>query len=60
LKSEDPDDKNPGVRANCDVGVEWLNEVFSMFDDLLESYGLEKIRTIGDVCKASANGMARP
>lgn len=28
--------------------VDWLNEVFSMFDDLVEKYGLEKIRTIGD------------
>ena len=28
--------------------VDWLNEVFSMFDRLLEKYGLEKIRTIGD------------
>ena len=28
--------------------VDWLNEVFSMFDHLVEKYGLEKIRTIGD------------
>jgi guanylate cyclase len=28
--------------------VDWLNEVFSAFDTLLEKYGLEKIRTIGD------------
>ena len=28
--------------------VDWLNEVFSMFDQLVEKYGLEKIRTIGD------------
>lgn len=28
--------------------VDWLNEVFSMFDRLAENYGLEKIRTIGD------------
>ena len=28
--------------------VEWLNEVFSAFDVLLDKYGLEKIRTIGD------------
>ena len=28
--------------------VDWLNEVFLMFDDLVEKYGLEKIRTIGD------------
>lgn len=26
----------------------WLNEVFSHFDTLVEKYGLEKIRTIGD------------
>ena len=30
------------------AAVEWLNEVFSMFDQLVERYGLEKIRTIGD------------
>jgi guanylate cyclase len=28
--------------------VDWLNDVFSMFDDLVEKYGLEKIRTVGD------------
>jgi guanylate cyclase len=28
--------------------VELLNEVFSYFDSLVEKYGLEKIRTIGD------------
>ncbi len=28
--------------------VDWLNEVFSMFDRLVEQHGLEKIRTIGD------------
>ena len=28
--------------------VDWLNEVFSMFDRLVDKYGLEKIRTIGD------------
>jgi len=28
--------------------VDWLNEVFTMFDQLSEKYGLEKIRTIGD------------
>jgi guanylate cyclase len=28
--------------------VDWLNEIFSMFDQLVEKYGLEKIRTIGD------------
>jgi guanylate cyclase len=28
--------------------VAWLNEVFTMFDRLVENRGLEKIRTIGD------------
>lgn len=28
--------------------VDWLNEVFSMFDRLVDEYSLEKIRTIGD------------
>jgi adenylate cyclase len=28
--------------------VDWLNEVFSMFDHLIDKYGVEKIRTIGD------------
>jgi guanylate cyclase len=28
--------------------VDWLNEVFSAFDGLVEDCGLEKIRTIGD------------
>lgn len=28
--------------------VDWLNEVFSMFDHLVKKYDLEKIRTIGD------------
>lgn len=28
--------------------VDWLNEVFTMFDRLVEKYDLEKIRTIGD------------
>lgn len=30
------------------AAVDWLNEVFSMFDRLVEKHGLEKIRTIGD------------
>lgn len=30
------------------AAVDWLNEVFSMFDRLVENHGLEKIRTIGD------------
>ena len=28
--------------------VDWLNEAFTMFDRLVERYGVEKIRTIGD------------
>ena len=28
--------------------VDWLNQVYSMFDQLVEKYDLEKIRTIGD------------
>lgn len=28
--------------------VDWLNEIFQMFDNLVEKYGLEKIRTNGD------------
>ena len=28
--------------------VEWLNEVYSAFDALVEQHGVEKIRTIGD------------
>jgi guanylate cyclase len=28
--------------------VDWLNEVFTIFDQMAEKYGLEKIRTIGD------------
>lgn len=28
--------------------VSFLNEIFSIFDDLAEKYGLEKIKTIGD------------
>ncbi len=28
--------------------VDWLNEVFSVFDELVEDSGVEKLRTIGD------------
>ncbi len=28
--------------------VDWLNEVFSEFDDLVDRHGLEKLRTMGD------------
>ena len=36
-----------------------LNEVFSQFDLLVEKYGLEKIKTIGD-CYMVASGVPRP
>ncbi|MFN4261947.1 MAG: adenylate/guanylate cyclase domain-containing protein [Gemmataceae bacterium] len=39
--------------------VELLNEVFSRFDALVEKYGLEKIKTIGD-CYMVASGVPRP
>jgi adenylate cyclase len=38
--------------------VELLNEVFSYFDSLVEKYGLEKIKTIGD-CYMVAAGIPR-
>lgn len=38
--------------------VELLNEVFSYFDTLIEEYGLEKIKTIGD-CYMVASGAPR-
>lgn len=39
--------------------VELLNEVFSHFDLLVDKYGLEKIKTIGD-CYMVASGVPRP
>ena len=39
--------------------VELLNEVFSVFDLLVEKYELEKIKTIGD-CYMVASGVPRP
>jgi len=39
--------------------VDLLNEVFSHFDLLVEKYGLEKIKTIGD-CYMVASGVPRP
>ena len=39
--------------------VELLNEVFSYFDLLVDKYGLEKIKTIGD-CYMVASGVPRP
>ncbi len=39
--------------------VDLLNEVFQCFDDLVERYDLEKIKTIGD-CYMVASGVPRP
>jgi adenylate cyclase len=39
--------------------VDLLNEVFSYFDDLVEKYDVEKIKTIGD-CYMVAAGVPRP
>ncbi len=39
--------------------VELLNEVFTYFDSLVDKYGLEKIRTIGDSYMV-ASGVPRP
>ncbi len=39
--------------------VEVLGEVFSLFDELAESYGVEKIKTIGD-CYMVAAGVPQP
>lgn len=39
--------------------VEMLNEIFSYFDSLLDKYGVEKIRTIGDNYMA-ASGVPTP
>ena len=39
--------------------VDLLNEVFSHFDTLVEKYGVEKIKTIGD-CYMVASGVPRP
>jgi len=39
--------------------IELLNEVFSYFDSLVDKYGLEKIRTIGDSYMV-ASGVPRP
>ena len=39
--------------------VEMLNEIFSHIDSLVEKYGLEKIKTIGD-CYMAAAGVPRP
>jgi guanylate cyclase len=36
------------AELSAEEAVDWLNEVFSVFDELVDEYGLEKIRTIGD------------
>lgn len=36
------------AQTSAEELVEWLNRVFSSFDDICERYGLEKIKTIGD------------
>lgn len=41
--------------------IEWLNDIFSTFDDMAHKYGLEKIKTIGDAYMAAAGlPTARP
>lgn len=39
--------------------VEVLNDVFTHFDAIVEKYGVEKIKTIGD-CYMAASGIPRP
>lgn len=39
--------------------VEWLNEIFTHFDDLMDRYGVEKIETVGDEYMAAC-GVPRP
>ncbi len=39
---------NLAQRITPEYLVEFLNRIFSMFDDLVEKHGLEKIKTIGD------------
>jgi guanylate cyclase len=36
------------AKMDPDETVNWLNEIFSLIDRLVEKHGLEKIRTIGD------------
>lgn len=47
------------MRMSPDEMVELLNHVFSYFDSLVEKYGVEKIRTIGDNYMV-ASGLPRP
>jgi adenylate cyclase len=39
--------------------IGWLNDIFSTFDELANTYGLEKIKTIGDAYMAAA-GLPTP
>jgi guanylate cyclase len=47
------------ARLSATELVDLLNEVFSHFDALVEKYGVEKIKTIGD-CYMVASGVPRP
>jgi adenylate cyclase len=47
------------AHVSPDELIEWLNDVFSAFDDLANTYGLEKIKTIGDAYMAAA-GLPTP
>ena len=42
------------ARVEPEEMVEWLNDVFSTFDELAVRYGLEKIKTIGDAYMVAA------
>jgi class 3 adenylate cyclase len=42
------------ARVGPEEMVEWLNDVFSTFDELAARYGLEKIKTIGDAYMVAA------
>jgi adenylate cyclase len=46
-------------RISASELVETLNEIFTMFDELAEQYGLEKIKTIGDAYMA-VGGLPEP
>ncbi len=49
------------ARVEPEEMVEWLNDVFSTFDELAERHGLEKIKTIGDAYMVAAGlPVARP
>ena len=41
------------------VLIEWLNDIFTTFDELAQKHGLEKIKTIGDAYMAAA-GLPTP